>query len=74
MVNLVSLFAIRQAADRAACRDVCPLVLFLAGFLSVALAGQRLLYTLFFARFQVVRVTLHLFDDVLLLHLALEAA
>ena len=53
---------------------VCALVaLFLAGFLAIALAGQRLLHALLFARLEVEGVPLHLFDDVLGLHLAFKA-
>ena len=48
--------------------------MFLAGFLTVPLTGQRLLQTLLFARFQIETVALHFLDDVLGLDFALEAA
>lgn len=41
--------------------------------LTVALARERLFYALLLARFEVKGVPLHLFDDVLGLHLALKA-
>src|SRR5579872_3985076 len=50
------------------------LVLFLTRLLAIALAGQGFFYTLLFAGLQVKGVTLHFFNDVFLLHLALEAA
>lgn len=49
-------------------------VLLLTNLLPVALACQCFLHTLLLARLQVKRVALHLFDDVLGLHLALETA
>ncbi len=49
------------------------LVLFLASLFPATLASKRFFYTLLLAGFQIVGVTLHLFDDVLLLDLALEA-
>jgi hypothetical protein len=51
-----------------------PLVLLLAYFLASAFAGQRGLYALLFTGFQVKGVALDLFDNVFLLHFALEAA
>jgi hypothetical protein len=48
--------------------------LFLASLLAVALAGQSLLHTHLLAGLHVIRMPLDLFDDVFLLHLALEAA
>ena len=48
--------------------------LFLAGLLAVAFARQRLLHAHLLAWLHVIRVPLDLFDDVFLLHLALEAA
>ncbi len=50
------------------------LVLFFANFLASAFSGQRGLYTLLFTGFQVKGVALDLFDNVFLLHFALEAA
>jgi hypothetical protein len=50
------------------------LVLFLANFLTSPLASERGLYTFFLTGFQVKGVALDLFNDVFLLHLALEAA
>ena len=55
-------------------RPFIALILFFARFLSGALARERGLHTLLFARLQVEGVTLNLLDDVFLLHLALEAA
>jgi hypothetical protein len=46
----------------------------LASLLAVALASQRLFGALLFARFQIERMPFDLFDDVLLLDFALEAA
>jgi hypothetical protein len=46
----------------------------LAGLLSIALPGQRLFDPLLFARFQVEGMLLQIFNDVLLLNLALKAA
>ena len=51
-----------------------PLVLLLANLLTSALARQRCLYTFLLAGFQVKGVALDLFDNVFLLHFALEAA
>jgi|SRR5271166_608572 len=51
-----------------------PLVLFFAYFLTSAFSGQRGLYALLFTRFQVKGVAFDLFDNVFLLHFALEAA
>jgi hypothetical protein len=51
-----------------------PLILLLANFLSSAFSGQRGLYALLFTGFQVKGVTLDLFDNIFLLHFALEAA
>jgi hypothetical protein len=48
------------------------LVLLFASLFTTTLASQRLFHALLFAGFQVVGVTLHLFDDVLLLDLALK--
>ncbi len=48
------------------------LILLFASFFTTTLACQSLFYPLLFARFQVVGVTLHFFDDVFLLNLALE--
>ena len=48
--------------------------LFLAGFLAIALAGQRLLHAHLLAWLHVVRVPLDFLNNVFLLHLALEAA
>jgi hypothetical protein len=49
-------------------------VLFLPYLLPVTLARQCFLHALLFARLQVKRMTLHFLDDVLCLHLPLEAA
>jgi hypothetical protein len=54
-------------------RPVFSLILFLARFLSTALAGQRFFYSLPLAGFQVKRVTLYFFNDVLGLYLTLES-
>jgi hypothetical protein len=48
-------------------------ILLLACFLACALACKRFLNPLFLAGFQVKRVTLYFFNDVLLLHFPLEA-
>ena len=45
-----------------------------ATLLPVPFAGQRLLGPELLARFQIEGMTFHLFDDVFLLNLALEAA
>jgi len=50
------------------------LILFLAGFLARPFPGQRGFDALLLARLQIEGVSLDLFDDVLLLHFALEAA
>lgn len=47
--------------------------LFLACLFAIALAGQSLLHAHLLAWLHVIRVPLDLFDDVFLLHLALEA-
>jgi hypothetical protein len=49
------------------------LFLFFPCFFAAALARQCFLYPLFLAGLQVKGVTLHFLDDVLLLHLPLEA-
>jgi hypothetical protein len=49
------------------------LVLLFACFLTGALACQRFLHAFLFARLQIKGVTFHFLDDVLLLHLPLEA-
>jgi hypothetical protein len=59
------------------CRNPCslsPLVLLFANFLASPLASQGGLHAFFFTGFQVKRVALNLFDNVFLLHFALEAA
>jgi hypothetical protein len=50
------------------------LVLLFANLLASALASESRFYALFLARFQVKGVALDLFDNVFLLHFALEAA
>jgi hypothetical protein len=50
------------------------LVLLLANLLTSALASQRGLYPFLFTGFQIKGVALDLFDNVLLLYFALEAA
>src|SRR5450432_308455 len=50
------------------------LVLLFACLLAGAFACQSFLDSLFFARLQIKRVTFHFFNDVFLLHLALETA
>ena len=50
------------------------LLLFFPSFFPAALARQSFLHAPLFAGFQVKGVALHFFDDILLLHLALEAA
>jgi len=55
-------------------RPFIALILFFARFLSGTLARESGLDTLFFAGLQVEGVTLNLFDNVFLLHLAFEAA
>lgn len=47
---------------------------FPATFLPVAFSGQCLLYAKLFTWFQVKRMSLYFFDDVFLLHFALEPA
>ncbi len=54
--------------------EASRLVLFLAYLLAIALASERFFDTLLLAGFQIEGMTLDLFDDVLGLHLALEAA
>jgi hypothetical protein len=49
-------------------------VLLFANFLASALASERGFYAFLLAGFQVKRVALDLFNDVFLLHFALEAA
>jgi hypothetical protein len=71
-LNMVGARLSRAAPGRSG--PLLPLILFFARFLSGALTSQRSLHTLFFARLQVKGVTLNLLDNVLLLHLALEAA
>lgn len=56
-----------------AARAAPVLILLFSCFFAAAFAGQRLLQALFFARLQIERVPLDLFDDVFRLHLALEA-
>jgi hypothetical protein len=50
------------------------LVLLFTSLFATTLAGERFFHALLFTRLQVVGVTLHLFDDVFLLHLALKTA
>jgi len=50
------------------------LILLFARFLAAAFARQRFFHPFLFTRLQIKRVTLYLFDDVLLLYLPLEAA
>ena len=50
------------------------LILFLASFLAIALAGQSGFHAALFTRLEVVGVTLDFLDDVLLLDLPFEAA
>src|ERR1019366_8009980 len=52
---------------------IMPLVLLLANLLARTLASQRSLNAFLFTGFQVKGVALDLFDNVFLLHLALEA-
>lgn len=61
--------------DRATTTGLRPLVLllFFTLFLAAALSRQSLFHPLLFARLQVKRVALYLFDNVFLLHLPLEA-
>lgn len=54
--------------------EFASLVLLFPSFFPTALPRQCFLCALLFARFQVVGMTLHFLDDVILLHLALEAA
>ncbi len=51
-----------------------PLVLLFTSLFAIPLARQRFFYAAFFAGFQVVGVTLHFLDNVLLLNLALKPA
>jgi hypothetical protein len=51
-----------------------PLVLLLANFLASALASERRFHTFLLTGLQVKGVALDFFDNVFLLHLALEAA
>ncbi len=51
-----------------------PLVLLLANLLTCALTSQRCLYAFLLTGFQVKGVALNLFNNVFLLHFALEAA
>jgi hypothetical protein len=71
-------FSIRLLRCRThGCNDIsleAKLVLFFTDFLAIALACQRFLHSLLFARFQVERMALNFLDDVFSLHLALEAA
>ncbi|HTW62937.1 MAG TPA: hypothetical protein VMD55_14105 [Terracidiphilus sp.] len=50
------------------------LILFFASLFAIPLASQRCLHAALFAWFQIVGVTLHFLDDVLLLNFALEPA
>ncbi len=62
---------------RAALGTAAPtvnLVLLFASLLAAALARQRFLHALFFARLEVKGMTLHFLNDVLLLDLALKTA
>ena len=54
-------------------RSVCLILLF-ANFLASALASQRRLHAFLFTGLQVKRMAVDLFDDIFLLHFALEAA
>lgn len=49
------------------------LILLFSGLFPASLPGQRLFYALLFARFQVKRMPLDLFNDVFLLYLAFKA-
>jgi hypothetical protein len=51
-----------------------PLILLLANLLTSALASQRGFHAFLFTGFQVKGVAFDLFDNILLLHFALEAA
>jgi len=55
-------------------RPCLLLLLFFPSFFPAALARQSFLHAPLFAGFQVKGVALHFFDDILLLHLAFEAA
>jgi hypothetical protein len=55
-------------------RPCGPLILLFPSFFSATFTCQRFLDPLLFARLQIKGVTLDLFDDVFLLHFALEAA
>jgi hypothetical protein len=62
----------RACAPAVSSRSATLVALFFARLLAIALAGERLLHALLFARLEVEGVPLHLFDDVLGLHLPLE--
>ncbi len=51
-----------------------PSILFFANFLASALASERSFHAFLLTGLQVKGVALNFFDDVFLLHLALEAA
>jgi hypothetical protein len=50
------------------------LILFLTSLFTAALTSQGFFYALLFTGLQIERMTLHFFDDVFRLNLALEAA
>jgi hypothetical protein len=52
---------------------LAKLILLFASLFPTTLASERFFHALLFAGFQVIGVTLHLFDDVLLLDLALKS-
>ena len=63
--------------QKAAARERRPpegLILFLASLFTAALTSQGFFNALFFARLQIEGMTLHFFNDVFRLNLALEAA
>jgi hypothetical protein len=62
----------KAGATTPSCGPSC-LFLFFSCFLAAALTRQCFLYPFLFAGFQVKGVTLHFLDNVLLLHLPLEA-
>lgn len=51
---------------------IASLVLFFTNLFTITLAGQRFFYALFFARFQIKRMTLYFFNDVFRLNLAFK--
>jgi len=63
-----------REGDDPYCFGVTPSILFFANFLTGALASERGFHAFLFTRFEVKGVALDLFNNVFLLHFALETA